>query len=112
LENAADDLSLQRLWLLSDERKRRTRRQLQETDLADHTHSEDRRGDMDIHEQASTYRAVNTLIKWCCLALASGLVFPILWLCTPAGPVAGFVVAALIAVLGVVFLRDKPAADH
>ena len=91
---------------------RRTRRQLQETALANHAQSDHHRGDMDIHEQASTYRAVNSMIKWCSLALASGLIFPILWFCTPAGPVAGFVVALIIAILGVVFLRDKPAAAH
>lgn len=85
---------------------------LQETDLANHAHSDYHRGEMEIHEQASTYRAVNVMIKWCSLALASGLIFPILWFCTPAGPVAGFIVAVIIAVLGVVFLREKPPATH
>lgn len=87
-------------------------RQLQETDLADHAHSDYHRGEMDIHEQASTYRAVNVMIKWCSLALASGLIFPIIWFCTPAGPMAGFAVAVIIAVLGIVFLRGKPSSAH
>ena len=91
---------------------RLTGRQLQETDLADHAHSDYHRGEMDIHEQASTYRAVNVMIKWCSLALASGLIFPIIWFCTPAGPVAGFAVAVIIAILGIVFLRDKPTSAH
>lgn len=67
---------------------------------------------MEIQEQAATYRAVNAMIKWCSLALAAGLIFPILWFCTPAGPIAGFVVALIIAILGVVFLRNKPSAAH
>ena len=80
--------------------------------MADPAHSDHHRGEMDIHEQASTYRAVNVMIKWCSLALASGLIFPILWFCTPAGPVAGFAVAVIIAVFGIIFLRDKPSSAH
>ena len=67
---------------------------------------------MDIHEQSATYAAVNTMIKWCSLALAASLTWAVLWFCTPAGFGAGFVVAAIITVLGIVGLRDKPGASH
>ena len=80
--------------------------------MADHSHSDYNRGDMDINEQSSTYAAVYGMIKWCSVALAASLTFVVLWFCTPAGPFAGLVVGALIAILGVVFLRAKPHGAH
>jgi len=67
---------------------------------------------MDIHEQASTYSAVYSMIKWCSLALAASLTGLIIWFCTPAGFFPGLVVAVIIAVLGLVGLRSKPGGGH
>jgi Bacterial aa3 type cytochrome c oxidase subunit IV len=80
--------------------------------LADQSHSDYHRGDMDIHEQAATYAAVYGMIKWCSLALAASLTWVVMWFCTPAGPFAGLVVGAIIAIIGVVVLRSKPDQGH
>ena len=74
--------------------------------------SEYHRGEMDISEQVSTFALFNGLTKWGSVALASLLSLLVLWFCTPAGFVAGFITAAIVATLGVLLLREKPAADH
>ena len=67
-------------------------------------------GDMDIHEQTATFAAVMAATKWGCLSIAVGLVFFDLWFCTDAGFPAALIAALVLAVLGVFFLRGKPAA--
>ena len=67
---------------------------------------------MDIQEQASTYAAVYSLIKWGCVALAALLTWAVMWFCTPAGFFPGMVVAVIIAGLGIAFLRSQPDATH
>ena len=62
-------------------------------------------GEMDITEQASTFHLVMGMTKWGSLVLASFLLFVVLWFCTPS---AGFI----LLVLGIVFLREKPAPAH
>lgn len=79
--------------------------------MADHA-SEYHRGDMDIHEQAATFDLFMGLTKWGSLAIAALLVLLVLWFCTPAGFLSGFISAAVMVALGVVFLREKPAAAH
>ena len=74
--------------------------------------SEYHRGDMDISEQVATFNLFNGMTKWGSLALAAMMVLLVVWFCTPAGFVAGFISAAVLTVLGVVFLREKPSADH
>ena len=74
--------------------------------------SEYHRGEMDISEQVATFNLFNGLTKWGSLALAAMMVLLVVWFCTPAGFVPGFISAAVLSVLGVVFLREKPAADH
>lgn len=74
--------------------------------------SEYHRGDMDISEQVATFNLFNGLTKWGSLSIAAMMVLLVMWFCTPAGFVAGFISAAVLTVLGVVFLREKPAADH
>jgi hypothetical protein len=80
--------------------------------LAEHSTSAHHKGDMDIHEQAATYTAVNDLMKWCSLALVAGLAWAVLSFCTPAGMFAGLVVAAIIVVLGIVGLGGKKSGGH
>ena len=79
------------------------------TPSADHNHDYER-GAMDIQEQASTYDAFMGLTKWGSLALAVSLVALVVWFCTPAGFLPGFLGAAVLAVGGIVLLRDKPSA--
>ena len=74
--------------------------------------SDYRRGEMDIQEQESTFQLVMGMTKWGSLVLASLLLFLVLWFCTPAGFVSGFVSGAVLLGLGIVLLRSKPEAAH
>jgi hypothetical protein len=68
------------------------------------------RGDMDIHEQASTFQAFMGLTKWGCLALAAGLFALVIWFCTPMGFFPGLIAGVVTTVAGIVMLREKPSA--
>ena len=74
--------------------------------------SEYHRGDMDISEQVATFNLFNGMTKWGSLSLAALMVLLVVWFCTPAGFLAGFISAAVLTVLGVVFLREKPESAH
>lgn len=74
--------------------------------------SEYHRGDMDISEQVATFNLFNGLTKWGSLALAALLAMLVLWFCTPAGFLGGFVTSAVLVVLGALLLREKPEAAH
>lgn len=69
--------------------------------------SEYHRGDMEISEQVSTFHLFNALTKWGSLYLTAFLTLLVLWFCTPAGFLAGFITAVVIAVAGTVLLREK-----
>jgi len=71
------------------------------------------RGEMDIAEQTSTFHLVMGMTKWGSLVLASFLLFVVLWFCTPsAGFMGGAIAGLALLVLGIVFLREKPAPAH
>ena len=70
------------------------------------------RGDMDISEQASTFHLIMGITKWGSLVLASFLLFVVIWFCTTAGFLAGFISGAVLLVLGIVMLREKKSAAH
>lgn len=70
------------------------------------------RGEMDIHEQSATFEAFGKMTKWGSLAIATLLLTITLWFCTSAGFVGGVIPGIVLAVLGVVFLREKPATTH
>lgn len=70
------------------------------------------RGEMDIHEQVSTYHAVMGMTKWGSLGLAVGILALVLWFCTPAGFIGGAIPAIVLLVLGIVFLREKKGGGH
>lgn len=74
--------------------------------------SEYHRGEMDISEQTATFNLFNGMTKWGSLALAAMLTLLVLWFCTPAGFLAGFITAAVVVVLGSLLLREKPEAAH
>ena len=70
------------------------------------------RGEMDIHEQSATFEAFGKMTKWGSLAIASLLLTITLWFCTSAGFIGGVIPGIVLAALGVVFLREKPASAH
>jgi hypothetical protein len=70
------------------------------------------RGEMDISEQMSTYNLVMGMTKWGSLILAAFLLFVIIWFCTSAGFMSGFITGGVLLVLGIVLLREKPKAAH
>lgn len=71
------------------------------------------RGEMDIHEQASTFASVMTLTKWGSLAVGTLVLFLTLWFCTDAGFLGAFITAVVVVALGVFFLRSgRTAAAH
>lgn len=70
------------------------------------------RGEMDIHEQSSTYTAFLGMTKWGCLALAVGLVFFIMLFCTKAGFLGAAAAAFILLVVGIVAFTMKPAGGH
>ena len=74
--------------------------------------SDYRRGEMDIQEQQSTFELVMGMTKWGSLILTAFLLFLVIWFCTPAGFVSGFVTGAIVLALGIVLLRSKPEAAH
>ena len=70
------------------------------------------RGEMDIHEQSSTFEAFGKATKWGSLAIATLLLTITVWFCTAAGPLVAFGAGIALAVFGFVFLREKPASAH
>ena len=70
------------------------------------------RGEMDIQEQVSTFNLVMGLTKWGSLILAALMLFFVIWFCTDAGFVSGFISGAVLLALGIVLLRSKPQAAH
>ena len=70
------------------------------------------RGEMDIHEQQATFDGFNLMTKWGSLIIAVGTLFVTLWFCTKAGFIGAAVSAAVLAVLGFVFLREKKTTTH
>lgn len=74
--------------------------------------SEYHRGEMDISEQVATFHLFNGMTKWGSLALAALLSLLVLWFCTPAGFLPGFVTAIVVLVIGIAVLREKPGSDH
>ncbi len=70
------------------------------------------RGEMDIHEQAATYAAFGKMTKWGSLAIAVALTFFTLLFCTPAGFIGAAGTAVVLAVVGILALREKAAPAH
>lgn len=73
--------------------------------------SEYHRGDMDIHEQTSTYHLFVMLAKWGSLALAALLIFLVLAFCTPTSFLGSLAVGVIVSVAGYFVLREHPSED-
>jgi hypothetical protein len=78
----------------------------------DHASAEYHPGDQNITEQVSTYRFFGGLTKWGSLTVAVLVLMLTLWFCLDAGFLGGLIPGAILAGLGVFFLRSKPAKDH
>ena len=63
------------------------------------------RGEMDIHEQVSTFHLVMNITKWGSLILAALLLTLVLWFCTGAGFLGGAVTGIVVLALGILLLR-------
>ncbi len=74
--------------------------------------SEYHRGEMDVSEQVSTFHLIMGITKWGSLVLASFLLFIVIWFCTTAGFVSGFITGGVVLALGIVMLREKKSAAH
>ncbi len=70
------------------------------------------RGEMDIHEQVSTFHLVMGITKWGSLVLAALLLTLVLWFCTSAGFLGAFISGAVVMALGIVLLRERGDAAH
>ena len=69
-------------------------------------------GDQDITEQLATFSMFGKMVKWGSLAVAVLLVMLVLWFCVRTGFVAGAAAGIVLAVVGTIFLRSKPAPAH
>ena len=67
-------------------------------------------GDQNISENRATYSAFTAATKWSSLVLAAGLLFLVMWFCTPAGFLAGAIAGVVLLIVGYVALRKKPGA--
>jgi hypothetical protein len=70
------------------------------------------RGEMNISEQVSTFHLIMGITKWGSLVIASALLALVMWFCTNAGFLAGAISGGVVLALGIVLLREKPAAEH
>ena len=68
-------------------------------------------GHMDIRQNEASFHVFVLLAKWGSLAVAVIVLFATLWFCTDAGFGGGFVAAAILAILGTLFLRGGGEAE-
>jgi hypothetical protein len=69
------------------------------------------RGDMDIHEQVSTFHLVMNITKWGSLVLAALLLTLVLWFCTGTGFLGGAISGIVVLALGILLLRRGSGGD-
>jgi Bacterial aa3 type cytochrome c oxidase subunit IV len=69
-------------------------------------------GDQEITEQLATFTLFGKMMKWGSLSVAVLVVTLVLWFCVQAGFIAGAAAGIVLAVVGVYFLRSKPAPEH
>ncbi|MBV8683964.1 MAG: aa3-type cytochrome c oxidase subunit IV [Caulobacteraceae bacterium] len=69
-------------------------------------------GEMDVTEQARTYRAFGNMAKWASLHIAVLVVMLVLWFCLGATFLGGLIPGVILLALGVTFLRATPVRNH
>lgn len=70
------------------------------------------RGDMEISEQVSTFHGFIGMSKWGSLGIAVSVLFLALVFCAHAGFFQAVGAAVVVAVAGVLLLREKKSAGH
>jgi hypothetical protein len=65
---------------------------------------------MEITEQVATYDLFMGLTKWGSLSVAALILLITVWFCTPGGFMGGVASTVVLVALGVLLLREKPAA--
>jgi len=67
-------------------------------------------GQMDIHEQESSFQLFVGMTKWGSVFLAALLLFLTLWFCTKTGFLGALVSGVAVTAVGVLLLRDNSDA--
>ena len=70
------------------------------------------RGDMDIEAHKHAFHAFILMSKWGSLAIATVVLALVIWFCTDAGFLPGVIFPAIVAIVGIAVLREKPGAAH
>ena len=70
------------------------------------------RGEMEISEQVSTFHGFIAMSKWGSLVIAVALIFLVVVFCTPGSLLQAAIAAFVVAVGGVLLLREKPGSGH
>ncbi|MDB5421726.1 MAG: aa3 type cytochrome c oxidase subunit [Brevundimonas sp.] len=76
------------------------------TDAADHDAEAYQRGTMTIEEQTSTWKLVQALLSWGSLAIASLLLFLVIWFQPNGSFIGGFLAGVVVFVAGFFFLKS------
>jgi Bacterial aa3 type cytochrome c oxidase subunit IV len=78
----------------------------------DDTASAYHHGEMDVTEQARTYRTFGVMSKWASLHIAVLVVMLVLWFCLGAPFLGGLIPGVILLALGIYFLRSTPVPKH
>ncbi len=76
------------------------------TDAADHDAEAYQRGAMPIQEQAATWSLVQHMLSWGSLAIASVLLFLVLWFRPEGNGFIGFIAGVIVFATGAAFLKS------
>lgn len=70
-------------------------------------------GEMDIHQQASTFHHFVQFTKWSSLAIAVTVLTTTIWFCTSGGFMGGAFAGIVVLIAGVLLLKEKhPVSAH
>ncbi len=82
------------------------------TEAADHDAEAYIHGTMSIEEQSATWALVQNLFKWGSLAIASLLLFLVIWFQPGGSFFGGLIAGVVLAVAGFLFLKGGKAPAH
>ena len=80
--------------------------------MAEPSHTEYHRGEMDIHEQSRTYHSFLVLSKWGSLAIIVGVLFFALIFAAGVPFLGAGATSFVVLVVGILALRDKKTSAH